>query len=56
MEAPGLKSVLVVQYMRFEKKEFIVGNKVSFVIRFKGTQQALTESVAVGYGTQKGGI
>ncbi|MEJ7829183.1 MAG: von Willebrand factor type A domain-containing protein [Segetibacter sp.] len=53
IEAPGLKSVLVVQYIGFEKKEFTVGNKASFVIRLKGTQQALAESVVVGYGTQQ---
>lgn len=53
MSVAGAKSILVISYVGYTTREMTVGNHSNFSIALQLANQALSDIVVVGYGTQK---
>jgi hypothetical protein len=53
LEVPDDKTILVFSSIGYLKTEMVVGNNETFAITLKTDEQALSEVVVVGYGTQE---
>lgn len=51
--APGPKSVLITSFVGYVTRQIAIGNKKHFNIVLEDNEQALSEVVVVGFGTQK---
>lgn len=51
--APGPKSVLITSFVGYVTRQIAIGNKKHFNIVLEENEQALSEVVVVGFGTQK---
>ena len=53
LNVPETGKTLVVSYLGYITKEFVIGNKITFNIQLEIDTNALDEVVVVGYGTQR---
>lgn len=53
LNVPETGKTLVVSYLGYITKEFVIGNKITFNIQLERDTNALDEVVVVGYGTQR---
>ena len=53
LNVPETVKTLVVSYLGYITKEFVIGNKITFNIQLEIDTNALDEVVVVGYGTQR---